>query len=148
MILLSATQFPNRVDFRFLLRRSALHQSILSATGVILGLTDMLAPRCSLAFLVRLRQCEMNKQLVGCGAVPVHRIGWDLNHVAWLEHLCRLPVEADAAGPAHAVKGLPQRMRVRGSARARGKGVNQTGEARRQVGRSEQFLEYDASEGL
>src|SRR4051794_19348174 len=127
---------------------AALHESILSATGVILGLTDMLAPRCSLAFLVRPRQREMNKQLVGCGAVPVQRVWWNLNHVAWFEHLCRFPVEADAAGPAHAVEGLPQRMRVPSRARARGKGVNQTGETRRQVGRNEQFLEHEASEGL
>src|ERR1700731_4081122 len=94
---------------------------------VILGITDVLAPRCPLALLAHFRQREMHEQLVGCGAVPVRRAGWDVDHIAWLERVCRLALEPDAAGSAEAVEGLPHGMRVPSGARARGKGVNQTG---------------------
>src|ERR1700730_13336458 len=115
---------------------------------VVLGITDVLAPRCPLAVLAHLRQREMHEQLVGRGAVPVQHAGWDVDHIAWMERVCRLSLEADAAGPAQAVEGLPHGMRVPGGASARGKGVNQTADTRRRVGGNEQFLEHDASEGL
>src|SRR5215208_4215953 len=71
---------------------------------------DVLAPGGALALLAGFRQCQMREQPVGRGAVPMLRIGRDVDRVARMQHLRLLAVEADAADAAEAIKRLAHRV--------------------------------------
>src|ERR1051326_2175916 len=81
-----------------------------SAAGrrdVVFGVGDVLAPGCALALLAGFRECEMREQAIGGGAVPMQRIGRNVDDIARVQYLRLLALEADAADPAQAVKRLP-----------------------------------------
>src|SRR5262245_31438858 len=90
----------------------------------------------------------MREQAVGRGAVPVHRVGRDVDRIARLQRLRLLPLEADAADAAEAIERLPNRVRVPGGAGARGERDNRPAEPRRRVGGDDRILKHDPGEGL
>src|SRR5262249_58256843 len=68
----------------------------------VLAVADVLAPGRALPLLAGFRQGEMREKVVGRGAVPMHRVGRDVDDIAGIDRLRRLALEADAADPAAA----------------------------------------------
>src|SRR3954447_23735136 len=79
---------------------------------VVLLVGDVLAPRGALALLAGFRQREVSKQPVGRGAVPMQRIGRDVDRIARTQYLRLLALETDAADAAEAIERLADRVRV------------------------------------
>ena len=99
--------------------------SVASAVArrlVVLFVADVLAPRGALALLAGFRQREVREQPVGCGAVPMLRVGRDVDRVARTQDLRLLAFVADAADTAQAIERLADGVRVPGGARARREG--------------------------
>src|ERR1700731_473495 len=90
----------------------------------------------------------MCEQPIRRGAVPVHRVGRDVDDVARVQHLRLLALEADAADPGQTKQRLPDRMGGPGGARARRERHDRPAEARRRFGGDDRILEHDPGEGL
>ena len=72
----------------------------------------MRAPGGALALLAGFRQRQMREQAIGRGAVPMHRIRWDIDRIAGVQHLRLLALEADAADAGQTEERLPNRVGV------------------------------------
>jgi hypothetical protein len=70
------------------------------------------APGGALTLLAGFRQRQMREQAVGRSAVPVHRIRWDIDRIARVQHLRLLALEADAADAGQTEERLPNRVGV------------------------------------
>src|SRR6516162_7905609 len=86
---------------------------------VVFGFGDVLAPGRALALLSGLRQRQMREQALGRGAVPVQRVGRDVDRVARVQHLRLLAFEANATDAGETEQGLPNRVRMPSRPRAR-----------------------------
>src|SRR6266852_3271023 len=71
---------------------------------IVLGVGDVLAPGGALTLLAGFRQGEMREQALGRGAVPMHRVGRDVDDIAGVQHLRLLALKADAADATEAIE--------------------------------------------
>src|SRR5947207_394897 len=114
----------------------------------VFRVADVLAPGGALALLAGFRQSEMREQPVRRRAVPVHRVGRDVDDIAWVQHLRLLALEADAADPRQAIERLPDRVGVPGGAGPRGEGDDRAAETRWRVRGDHRVLKHDAGKGF
>ncbi|MNC86222.1 hypothetical protein D3C83_18630 [compost metagenome] len=90
----------------------------------------------------------MREQTVGRGAVPVLRIGRDVDDVAGVQHLRLLAGKADAADARQAIERLSDRVGVPRGARAGRERDDRPAHPRRRLGDDDRVLEHDAGKGF
>src|SRR5262249_16683714 len=90
----------------------------------------------------------MREQAIGRSAVPVHRIRWDVDRIARVQHLRLLALEADAADAGQTEERLTNRVGVPRGACSRRERNNRASETRGRLGGDHRILEHDACEGV